>query len=234
MPVQLLSTPPLILEQVEHARALADDPELVLWVELLIAAHLVGEPVPRPTTAWLGNLLAQHDPALLRAALGYRIRAGIDNRYAGLAAHYQPDLLADHLTLVVDHQLGNGTQACAAAEHHWQAGRFRWIDVLRALQDIPEPDGLPHPDTAAWALRGLRLTGRNRASQLAELRAHPDYWKPPRTVITGVGTPTLFQSAVDRLSPLADPERRCMDAARFLLMRKAWPNVVFGVAKASS
>ncbi|MEV4315308.1 hypothetical protein [Actinocrispum sp. NPDC049592] len=221
---------PCVLREVNRAAQLAENPQVVLWIELLTAAHLVGRPAPRPDRWWLTELRTVSDRRTLECAVAHRVQAAIDTRYAGLTAYYQPEALAEHLVAVALCALDGKPSRCDEAEVWWQAGRHRWADVLRVLRSAA-PGDPRHPDTDAWAARGLRLRAMTAAGQLAELRAHPDLWLPPRSVVTGDGDPVAVDAALDRLSPPGDHRIRLLEATRFLDLTTAWPTAVFGQTK---
>ncbi|MEY9861463.1 DNA helicase HerA-like ATPase [Catenulispora sp. GAS73] len=216
---------PCTLREITTADRLADDPRLTLWVELLTVAHLVGEPQPEPAGTWLDQLREGAEPRQLQCALAHRVQAAINARYTGLAVHYAPETLAAHLaeaaTRRLAGQLGPGT--CDGSETHWQAGRYRWADVARALTAAQKEDsGKTHPDTTAWQLRGLTLAGDNVAAQLRAFHAHPDNHLP-RTVVTGVATPPAYERAAARLFHASDPVARLEGALGLFTLSTLWP-----------
>ena len=217
---------PCTLREITTADRLADDPRLTLWVELLTVAHLVGEPQPEPVGTWLDELREGADPRQLQCALAHRIQAAVDTRYTGLAVHYAPETLAVHLadaaTRRLDGQRGSGT--CDGTETQWQAGRYRWVDIARALTAAEKDhNGKPHPDTAAWQMRGLTLAGDDVASQLAAFHSHPDNHLPPRTVITGSIAPPAYERAAYRLFHAPDPVARLEGALGLFALSTLWP-----------
>ena len=217
----------LTLRQSNEAIRIAQEPRLILWMELLAIAHLVGKPVPQPDASWLATLLEtkQH---LLDYAIAYRAAEAINTRYQGLSAHFQPEELTKHLIDCASHQLAGLPTPCAENEIHWQAGRYRWVDVMYTLYD-KSPKDQPHPDTASWEQRGLRLPHVPQAQQLDALRAHPDLWLPSRSAITGTGKPTLIEAAVARLSNAENETARFTQASAFLKTVEPWPAVVLNL-----
>ncbi|MGH3830136.1 MAG: ATP-binding protein [Pseudonocardiaceae bacterium] len=231
---QMCQTRACLLREMNRGAQLADDPRLILWIELLTAAHLVGRPAPRPDKTWLDSLKTHADRRTLECALAHRVQAAIDSRYSDLAVYYQPESLAAHLTESATQRMDSTASPCDGSEAHWQAGRYRWADVLRSLQNNTAPEAQPHPDTAAWARRGLHLTGSTQAEQLDELRQHPDCWRPPRTTITGTETPPVYEQAAAQLSRAHDPRQRLQDATRFLHLTSTWPLTLISVRDAGS
>jgi uncharacterized protein len=215
---------PCTLREMTAARQLADDPRLVLWLEILTVAHLVGEAEPRPDKGWLQDLRLAADPRTLNCALGQLAQAAVDARYAGLATHYQPEALTAHVAArATAWLLGDGLR-CDGSEVEWQAGRFRWVDVLRALRDTAIPQDAPHPATPAWRERGLVLRGRTLAEQRAELERHPSTWQPSPTVIRGAAPP-LVEAAAAQLSSLPEAIDRLTEAIGFLETDSDWPEL---------
>lgn len=213
-----------VLRTINHGTHLANDPELTLWIELLAAAHLVGMPAPTLTWPWIAAITARAAPPILDCAITHRVETAVNSRYPSLALHYQPESLANHLATQARGQLNGTIQPCDGTEVEWQAGRYRWVDVCRSLlQDDSHDVDLPHPDTESWARRGLHLVGRTQAEQLAELKAHPDYWRPSPTVITGTESPPIYAAAINQLSRAPESRGRFLEASKFLRLTTEWP-----------
>ncbi|MFI0771895.1 ATP-binding protein [Streptomyces sp. NPDC021218] len=219
-------TRPCVLREMNHAARLADDPRLTLWTELLTIAHLVGKPAPRPDKTWLTSLTDGADRRTLECALAHRINTAINTRYTGLAAHYQPEHLAQHLTTSALATLDGQHTPCDGTEYGWQAGRYRWTDVFRALKASDTPDDGPHPSTADWAARGLTLSATTTAGQLKQVRAHPDSWLPDDTVLTGTGHQPAYAQALTRLDQSPTIEEQFLNSTRFLHLGTTWPLIV--------
>jgi DNA helicase HerA-like ATPase len=213
--------PLLTGRQLAATEHLADDPELVLWIELLAMAHIVGKPAPRPRRQWCEALLGREPREIVSHAVVHRIGAAIETRYAGLADCYQPEALGTHLAEVALRALHSDQSICDGSEVRWQAGAFRWVDVRRALKAF-EGTG-PHPATPHWAHRGLHLTGATRDEQLAQLRLHRGRIRADSTVVTGT-QPFAWQRALEQLSTTTvDSRARWSDALRFLDTTIVWP-----------
>jgi uncharacterized protein len=211
------------LREMTAARHLADDPRLILWIELLTVAHLVGERDPRPDPSWLDGLRRSAPVRVLECAVGHLIQAAIDARYVGLATDYQPEALASHLSDRAGRYLHGDMTGCDGSEVQWQAGRFRWVDVVRALQRAGGDRDRRHPDSEQWARRGLDLQGTTMDEQLSELRRHPSSWLPTYRTITGAGDPPAIERAAARLSSNSDPMQRLLQAVTFLSFAWPWP-----------
>jgi uncharacterized protein len=214
---------PCTLREMTVARRLADDPRLILWVELLTVAHLVGEPEPRPDPAWLDDLRRRAPTRTLECAVAHLVQQAIDARYVGLAADYQPEDLARHLGDAAARRLDGADSWCDGGEVQWQTGRFRWVDVVRALQRTSGDRSGPHPDTGHWRRRGLNLEGSTPEEQLEELRRHPSSWLPAYGTILGAGDPPALERAAARLSSNSDPVERLRQAHGFLSFGWPWP-----------
>ncbi|WP_024802853.1 ATP-binding protein [Nocardia sp. BMG51109] len=212
---------PLALRDLHRAHSLADDPRLTLWTELTVIAHLVGRPGPRPDPDWLTTWIARIEPAILTEAVGHRLRTAVGHRYTGLVAYFPPEELIDHLDEVAAAALHCLPASCADDETRWQAGRYRWVDVEQALRDETLPADRPHPDTTAWAKRGLHLPGDTLAEQRDMLHAHPDNWADPR-IVTGP-EPGLLATTIDRLSRAPSIEQRLRHATAHLHGLMRWP-----------
>jgi hypothetical protein len=217
-------TAPCTLRAITRATHLAADPGLSLWIEILTIAHLVGEPAPTPDPVWIKTLTSRREPRTLGCAIGHLIDRAIESRYAGLAGHFDPEELATHLARGAAHTLAQPTtpHPCDGSETGWQAGRFRWIDVYRALT-AADPSGPAHPATPDWRARGLYLNGTSIAEQTASYLSHPDNHKPPRTVITGTEPEPAYQRAAASLTLAGDPPTRLRTALAALGLTGEWP-----------
>jgi DNA helicase HerA-like ATPase len=214
---------PCTLREMSEAKRLAEDPRLTLWIELLTIAHVVGEPEPDPRPEWLAELRDKAAPRVLECAIGGRAQTAIDSRYTALIDAYQPEALAVHITDRARQRLAGVGAPCDGREVQWQAGRFRWIDVARALKRTDWPTDQPHPLTAEWRARGLSLPGRNRDEQLKAFRRHPSSWLPSTVATHGSTEPPIFEGAVARLSNAPDPIGRLEEAKDFLRFHSKWP-----------
>ncbi|MFD2794572.1 ATP-binding protein [Promicromonospora vindobonensis] len=204
------------LRELNRATRLADDhPELMLWIELLVLAHVTGQAAPSPRAPWLQDL-TQHfeDTRLLERGVAHRIEASIETRYTGLAVYYRPEDLAEHLmTSVAATLTGEETNGCDGSEVQWQAGPYRWNDIFTSLHVATVSE--PHPDTIRWEARGVTLPGSTASEQLTALRRHPSTWQPDHTIITGGKTPVV-DSVIARLSNAPDHYERFLAATSFL------------------
>jgi uncharacterized protein len=218
---------PCSLRELTVAKRLGEDPRLILWIELLLASHLVGEAEPIPDPAWLADLRDRGEPRLLDCALSQLAQAGIDSRYAGLAVLYQPEELATHVAARARSWLfdrnGRRKSACDGREIRWYAGKYRWIDVLRGLQEDHGDRLRPHPGTAAWAARGIRLDGPTWDDQVAQLQAHPRVWGSSYKTIWGDEDPCAVERAAEALSYAEDLIDRVEAATGFLETACPWP-----------
>lgn len=210
--------PVMITRQLAAAEQLASDPELVVWIELLTVAHVAGFPPPRPRRAWCASLLGRASDDVVRGAVVHAVKAAVDARYRGLAGFYQPEDLAEHLTQAALGDLLHDMSGCDRAEVEWQAGPCRWIDVHRALKDLPGAG--QHPDTPLWAARGLRLDGQGPAAQRAQLRIVLLRIGHDNKVIVGHGA---YHRAIEKLSGATEERQRVSEATQFLRLDSLWP-----------
>jgi DNA helicase HerA-like ATPase len=209
---------PCTTREITHARRLARGPELALWIELLAASHVIGQPEPVPSDSWLEQLRQSTDKRLIDCAIGQHAHDAVDRRYPELVATYQPETLATHLADRIRTWLRGDaarTPPCDG-EVEWQAGPYRWVDVLRALRREDHPPDQPHPDSQHWRLRGLDLPDLPATTQLAALRRHPDSLRPGDIAVNGTGDPAEHERLAALLSPLPDPRDRLNDATGFL------------------
>jgi hypothetical protein len=88
---------PCTLRQIRYAeRALDEDPVLVVWAELSVVAHLIGEPMPIPTSEQL-DALARFDPRHRECTLSHAVDAAVAVRTPAFARQLSPDALAVHV-----------------------------------------------------------------------------------------------------------------------------------------
>ena len=218
---------PCTLRELTKAKRSAEDPRLTLWIELLMASHLVGETEPAPDPVWLAQLRDSVEARQLDCAIGQLAQAAIDSRYAGLAAFYQPEELAKHVAdrvraWLFERQSRRKT-TCDGSETTWYAGKYRWIDVLRALQEDHGDRMQPHPKTDEWTARGIRLDGPTWAEQLSQLQSHPLVWGSSYKTIWGDDDPCAVERAAEALSFAEDLVERIEAATGFLKVECPWP-----------
>lgn len=216
----------LTLRELEAARQLASTPRFILWIEVLTIAHLVGRESPSPEPEWLSEVADLEPPEVVEEAIAYRVAVAVDSRYAGLAQHYQPEELAGHLR---ESAVGayRGATACDGSEWTWQAGRFRWADIYRELAaSTAVPGEAPHPATADWERRGIRLPGANPGEQLERLALHPDLWLPKREVVLGPGAPPAYVRALAAVTNHPSLAGRIEEGLGFLGITDGWPGEI--------
>ena len=219
------------LREINQAARLAEDPQLVLWIEMIVVAHLTGMWLPIPQHGWLTELVTYHQRRTLECAISQSAQAAIDARYPELLwpllsqpeagqkhlAAYTPEKLAAHVRDVALCQLGSRDNPCTPDEVGFQSGPYRWNDVRGYLQ-IAEKDGstVPHHKIERWKERGLFLAGTRPSDQLASLRRQPAYLRPKDAVIHGLMWPSRIEQAVERLSNASDWTGRLREALAFL------------------
>jgi uncharacterized protein len=230
------------LREMTYGARLARNPRLILWIELLTIAHIVGEPAPEPDPAWLKEIYAENGPRITACAVSHAIERSVSDRYSGLVVDYQPEDLMAHLSHQALARIGAastggsmgsadpaaflpaGAQGCDGHETMWQAGQFRWIDVRRALHDNPSLNR-PHPETALWKARGLILDGANGNEQLRQFRLHPRNQRTEPGLLFGTasGIPR-YEAAAAALDENSEPMKRLTDAATaYLKLASDWP-----------
>jgi uncharacterized protein len=222
---------PCTLREMALGARIAQDPKITLWIELTTIAHLVGEPAPTPSHVWLTGLRGPGDSRVLRCAVAQRIQTAVNERYTNLVGYFQPEKFVEHLSQHATDILADHAGTCLDSEPQWQAGRYRWIDVLRSLREqaATADSDQPHPDSDIWRQRGLTLPTAGSTSQMEALRRHQDSWKPPREVIAGRNTPTTVEAAICALSPAPDETTRFNEATEHLTLSWAWPLVIPGL-----
>lgn len=163
-------TIPCTLDQMVVSRTFPIRAQLRLWAELVALAHLLGEPLPALEPSFRAELLGLPRDRL-RCAIGLFVDEAVDRRSAFIRQCYDPALLSGRTIKTMGAQLKVPT-APGQLGPEWQFADFRWADVLRALKKPPATadTARPHPETGAWAARGLALRGQTYADQLVEVR----------------------------------------------------------------
>lgn len=103
---------PCTLRQIRYAeRALETDPLLVVWAELSVLAHLVGEPMP-VLRADLLDPLAGWDPRHRECAVSHAVDAAVAVRTVAFATRLSPDDLATHVNEAMNRWLISDATEC--------------------------------------------------------------------------------------------------------------------------
>jgi DNA helicase HerA-like ATPase len=158
------------LEQLVLSQTVSLSGMVALWTEIVTLAHLMGEPPGTVGGDVLGELLSL-SPDRARCALGLQVDASVDRRSAVIRRFYDPAELKRQVVTVMRRQWIDGFIA-PAQDPCWTVASYRWTDVQRALraESAGSDPSRPHPDTKAWAERGLRLGGTTWAEQRDEVR----------------------------------------------------------------
>ncbi|GLW91121.1 ATP-binding protein [Actinokineospora globicatena] len=207
------------LRQINTAERVASAPRFTLWAELVVIAHITGHPAPRPDKRWLDELAAL-DRRTLECAVGHRVEESVAARYPGLSEHYQPEHLVGHVAATMLMVVDGHRVSCDGTEHRWQSGRYRWIDVVRAL------DSGQAADLTACAERGLDLPDAGAEEQLAALNRHPDLWRPAPETVTGEDA---WRSAAAGLSQRPDTTSGFRAATEYLGLTSPWAENVLSI-----
>jgi len=214
---------PCTLREIDAGARTAEDAELALWIELLTIAHVLGRAEPIPRRPWLNRLSLRADDRTIDCAIGQLAQSAIDRRYPRLIEHYQPEDLACHVADRARAWLTGTDGRCDGTEARWQAGSYRWTDVVHALANGDHPAGQPHPLTEAWHRRGLDLRGLSAARQLDALIKMPSSWDRDRTALEGTGHPPEHARLCTILSEAGNPIDRFEQATGFLTFTTDWP-----------
>jgi DNA helicase HerA-like ATPase len=214
---------PCTLREIDGGARVAGDAELALWIELLTIAHVIGRPGPLPSRSWLARLAARGSTRTMDCAVGQLAHSAVDRRYPRLIEHFQPEELACHVADRARGWLAGDDSRCDGTETRWQAGSYRWADVIHALAQGDHEPGKPHPLTDSWRRRGLDLTSLPAARQLDAMIKMPSSWDRDRTAIEGNGQPPEHVRLCAVLSQAEDPITRFEQAARFLAFTTDWP-----------
>jgi tetratricopeptide (TPR) repeat protein len=128
-------------------RWLSEDPAIVVWLELLVAAHLVGRPAPNPDRSWLTGLVSCYPIEVLVSAIERRLRAAVDAQHPNLSASFRPEQLTAHaMERAKPFLLGPGT-VCDGKETQWLAPDYlEYTDILaRSIRALYQDEN-PHEE----------------------------------------------------------------------------------------
>jgi len=210
------------LRQISTAEELvAALPELTLWVEAELIAHLIGGGYRLPALA--GTMLEQLralDARTMQCAVASVVHRSVDARYAPLAEFYDPSMLGEHLSSAVAGTVARCSEEtpgrpvsreCDRLEPEFQAGQRRFVDLIVALSSIEPgaviPDQLAHEGRRRGASRlGDGITA---AQALEVLRNHRwATYAAQQTLYWGAGPQTPLTEAVRALADSAEPRDR--------------------------
>lgn len=211
-------TSPCTLRDMRTAqRLLAENPQVVLWAELVTAAHLTGWGAPIPASAILDALRAR-SPRLRDCSLSHAVDAAVASRATAIGPGCDPSGLADHLTAVLQGQM-DGRNVCLAEENDYFAAPYRWCLVLEELQKAHRrsPDSGRHPRSVEWEHSyGRRIPGDDLAQQLLHVSAWWDRDQRNQTarqaVLWGTAAPSAIEIAVAARRDDDDGRQRLLEA----------------------
>jgi len=227
------------LREMRVAERLAEDDQFVLWIEMLVVAHLIGMWLPIPGHAWLSEI-GTHGRRTVECAVGQCVKTAVHDRYSELvfvfqsiperlrshAGSFTPDRLVMHIRDVALCQIDGKPDPCTPDEIGFQAGPYRWRDVRGDLEKAVQNNVVGrHPKTAAWNRdRGLILNGTTVADQLESLKRQPAFRRPSDSVIHGMIVPSRIERSVAKLSHKPNWTSRLQEALAFLdFGTNAWP-----------
>jgi DNA helicase HerA-like ATPase len=167
------------LTQLNEARAIADEPSIVTWVEAAAAAMVIGlnPPGPRLGVRQRYDLpRREQDCALATAA-----DRAVDARRPFLRGYADPDDFAAELAAVLRRRLA-GDSGPVPERDRWKVGYYRFYGARAALEHAvgalapgEAEQAPPHHLTATWAARGLVLESSTLGGQLREAPNHPAF-----------------------------------------------------------
>ncbi|MFD4351962.1 SAV_2336 N-terminal domain-related protein [Nocardia sp. NPDC058518] len=125
--------------------SLSEDPGIVVWLELLATAHLVGRPSPNPDRPWLTGLRDRYSLEELADAVELRLRVSVEAQDQWTDVETQPEALIAHL---VDRAMSfldyRSPVVCDGNETEWHTPEYlEYTDVfarsIRALYQHADP-----------------------------------------------------------------------------------------------
>jgi uncharacterized protein len=187
---------PCTLDGLNDAGHLAAEPVVLLWVDLVTAAHVTGNPLPAPSEQ-VTRLAAQAGPRLSRCAVALAVERAVRARRDELRDYVHPADLERQVLRAVEGLL-DGDDVAPEEPLRWTAGAFRWVDVRTALNAAGP--GLRHPDSDLWTRRGLHLPGDTAAEQLKALGRIPGPGTAGGRVAGGDGEQSGVRASVVNLT----------------------------------
>ena len=210
------------LRQISRAEELAAGlPELTLWVETELIAHLIGGGYQLPAlTGVMIEQLRDLDPRTAQCAIAAAVHRSVDARYGPLAEFYDPSLLGEHLSSVLvttvarSHQEAPGRPAsreCGRLEPDFQAGQRRFVDLIAELSSREPGTMIPSQVASEGRRRGSSslCDGTDAAQALEVLRNHRwATYDRQQALYWGVGATTPLTEAVQALTGSDQPRDR--------------------------
>jgi hypothetical protein len=210
------------LRQISAAEELtAALPELTLWVEAELIAHLIGGGYRLPAlTGVLAEQFRDLDPRTAQCAVASVVHRSVDARYGPLAEFYDPGLLGEHLSSAAagtvarcrDEDPGRpASRECDRLEPDFQAGRRRFVDLIAALTNMEPGAVIPGPLAQEGRRRGAsRLGDGTTAAQALELLRNHRWatYDRQQALYWGAGPHTPLTQAVRSLAGSAEARDR--------------------------
>jgi DNA helicase HerA-like ATPase len=190
------------LREMNDAAHLSRAPMLVVWIETVVTATVIGLEPPAPSqelAAWLDAV----DVRRLQCAAAHSVERASGARRHTLAKYFDLDDFNAHLLGPISPTVVD-LDAAQDSGDRWTAGPYRWRELHQAL-DLGAPEGTiaedlgPHPDSDRWAARGLDLRGLPRWRQAAHARQLP-VWGDTAGVLLGDVRASGLRDAVITLS----------------------------------
>jgi hypothetical protein len=210
------------LRQISRAEELtAALPDLTLWVETELIAHLIGGGYQLPAaTGVMVEQLRDLDPRTVQCAVAAGVHRGVDARYGPLAEFYDPSLLGEHLSSAVVKTLARSRQQapgrpvpreCDRLEPDFQAGQRRFVDLIAELTSREPGTMIPSRVASEGRRRGASSLrdGTAAAQALEVLRNHRwATYAGQQALYWGTGAATPLTEAVRALTGSDQPRDR--------------------------
>ncbi|WP_222266937.1 ATP-binding protein [Modestobacter marinus] len=186
------------LRQMNQALHNAGQPELVLWVEAVLVAYLMGfvPPVARPHVR---AILTDMPNRELDCTLSYLAERSISARRAPLHRYMDPASLELEVHAQLRHQLKFGAASPVPAATRWQAGPHLYRDVARKLRLRAQASQPVEAQLLQqWAQRGLDLAGLTTSTALK--RVEDRQAREPADVVLGDPKASGLLTAIEATS----------------------------------
>ncbi len=135
------------------------EPLLVVWAELSVVAHLIGEPMPVLKSELLDGL-ALFGPRHRECTISHAVDRAVASRAIAFATRLSPDPLAEHVNAAINGWVNDNKSGCESGEwHRWcVTSAMDIVDVRLILHGADTPSRLElavgcEADSPFWSAR---------------------------------------------------------------------------------
>jgi hypothetical protein len=218
-------TTPCTLEELTISSYFTQNPQVILWGELVALGHLMGEPCGLLTPEMQRNL-STLPTARLRCAIGITASGAVARRSRWIRRFYDPRTLEVALAEAMVTQARDRADL-GRPDPSWQIARFRWADIRRHLDN--KKDNMKASDKRflappEWSKRGFVVSGESWRDIVADLAAAQRLLETPFSP-TFLGDPNVIDPSAAALSGADTRGARLDEALRGIItLPNRWPS----------